>query len=951
AEARNSTLFENAAALGGGLFLDDPYQADGSFVLENCIIAFSTDGGAVYGSSGVNSDSLFVGCTDIYGNAEGDWVWCFSGWDTLNDNMNVDPLFCDTAMTDLTLDERSPCAAWNAPGCGLLGAQPVRCGPEIYLEEHSVGLVVAEGGAGCDSIAIWNLGDKELHWTASAACGWVTALPDSGALPGDDSVVVRVCADASSLSPGIHSCTLLVASDDHDRPEDTVFVSLTVVGAPDIGVDPSALVFESAVGETACVSLTLSNTGLGDLEWLAREEEGTLVLKNGSVFATRMRGTAFASDHAAEPPKGADEPRAAKTASSRRSGGPDTFGYRWIDSDEPGGPGFTWEDISSGGTSPSLGDDDYVEIPLSFDFPFYGVAYASLKISSNGYLTFGPDGTDYSNDSIPCTQDPDALVAVFWDDLDPTLGGSVHYHSAPDQVIVQYEDVQRYGGSDPYTFQVVLYENGSIDFRYLVMYGPVDGATIGIEGPYGIVGLPVAYNTAYLHHNLRVRIEDAFPWLTELPPGGVVDPSDSQAVEVCVDATALGVGSYEGILVVESNDPDEPEVVIPLTISVRGNRAWRVPGDAPTIAAGIDSAVAGDTVLVEPETYYENDIPMKSGVVLVSESGRAETVIDANGAGKAFLIQNVDSTGVIRGFTITNGEWWADGGAMFVDHSDLRIEDCLITNGHSTDGAGIYLYYSSPTIFGCTFAGNSADDDGGAVHCNRSSPRILHSTFSGNGAPDGGAVYSRSSSAPLIENTIVAYNTGGSGIECETGSGGSATLVCSDVFGNAGGDWVGCIAGQEGTNGNLSLDPLFCGDETPEAPWMLDEASPCAAGNNPGCGQIGAWAVGCSVATSVAAAPAPPEAFRLHANVPNPFNPLTTIRYDLPFASRVTLRVYDVAGRATRTLIEGAPESPGYRSVLWDGTDDFGRPVGSGIYFYRLEAGEYRGTRRMVLLK
>ena len=88
----------------------------------------------------------------------------------------------------------------------------------------------------------------------------------------------------------------------------------------------------------------------------------------------------------------------------------------------------------------------------------------------------------------------------------------------------------------------------------------------------------------------------------------------------------------------------------------------------------------------------------------------------------------------------------------------------------------------------------------------------------------------------------------------------------------------------------------------------------------------------------------------LHQNVPNPFNPLTTIRYDLPANARVRLSIIDVAGRRVRTLVD-EQQTAGSRSAIWNGRDDAGRAVASGVYFYVLEAGKERRSRKLVLLK
>jgi hypothetical protein len=93
------------------------------------------------------------------------------------------------------------------------------------------------------------------------------------------------------------------------------------------------------------------------------------------------------------------------------------------------------------------------------------------------------------------------------------------------------------------------------------------------------------------------------------------------------------------------------------------------------------------------------------------------------------------------------------------------------------------------------------------------------------------------------------------------------------------------------------------------------------------------------------------RSLRLHQNVPNPFNPQTLIRYDIPDGgSDVTLRVYDVGGRLVRSLVEG-PQTEGAKSVTWNGRDDHGARVASGVYFYRLTAPGFEQTHKMVMLE
>ena len=90
--------------------------------------------------------------------------------------------------------------------------------------------------------------------------------------------------------------------------------------------------------------------------------------------------------------------------------------------------------------------------------------------------------------------------------------------------------------------------------------------------------------------------------------------------------------------------------------------------------------------------------------------------------------------------------------------------------------------------------------------------------------------------------------------------------------------------------------------------------------------------------------------FLLGANRPNPFNPVTTISYRLPQRADTRLEVYDVTGRLVTTLVDGVEEA-GVHAVSWQGTDDSGRKVASGVYFYRLTSGDQQAARKMVMMQ
>ena len=103
------------------------------------------------------------------------------------------------------------------------------------------------------------------------------------------------------------------------------------------------------------------------------------------------------------------------------------------------------------------------------------------------------------------------------------------------------------------------------------------------------------------------------------------------------------------------------------------------------------------------------------------------------------------------------------------------------------------------------------------------------------------------------------------------------------------------------------------------------------------------------------AEPALPLEFALSQNYPNPFNPSTTIKFQLPDKNglqpiRTVLKVYDILGRLVRTVVD-EELTPGFYTRQWDGLNDSGTRISSGVYFYTITAGEFRATKKMLLLK
>ncbi|HKQ97011.1 MAG TPA: choice-of-anchor D domain-containing protein, partial [Candidatus Polarisedimenticolia bacterium] len=258
-------------------------------------------------------------------------------------------------------------------------------------------------------------------------------------------------------------------------------------------------------------------------------------------------------------------------------GGPDPFGYHFIDSDEPAGPVFTWADLRVDGSDTGLTGDDSVSaaIPLGFQFPFYDERFDSVRIGSNGLLSFTSVSTPYTNQPLPNSNAPENIVAPFWDDLFLTPLSRVVYKRDAGRFRVQYDAVMHYDGTGPDTFQVELNAAGEIDFRYRRLEGNRLSATVGIQDATRTRGLLVSFNAPYLHDDLAVHIDAVPQWLTATPGRGRLGPGQSSQVTVGIDAGRLPGGAYEGSILVLSNDPEVPVREHPVSLRVT---------DAPAIA-------------------------------------------------------------------------------------------------------------------------------------------------------------------------------------------------------------------------------------------------------------------------------------------------------------------------------------------------------------------------------
>lgn len=281
-------------------------------------------------------------------------------------------------------------------------------------------------------------------------------------------------------------------------------------------------------------------------------------------------------EHTVQLPKDVLDTRRGDPVTDGR-GGPDAFGYTWIDSDEPGGPTYNWFDISTIGTRITTwsgsADDGYAIVSLPFTFNFYGNNFNSVKVVTNGFLSFDVASTvtSYSNTAIPATAEPNNALYPWWDDLNLTTSGTVHHYNdaANNRFIVQYTNVPHYGTTEPgvYTFQIFIYRNGEIVYQYNNMQQTLNSATIGIENGSGTIASQVIFNQNYIKNNHAILFtRDLYRWLSTSVTQGSIAPGDSQDVIIKATAAGLDFGLFNGKLRIGGNSPDVAK--IPVTLNV-----------------------------------------------------------------------------------------------------------------------------------------------------------------------------------------------------------------------------------------------------------------------------------------------------------------------------------------------------------------------------------------------
>jgi parallel beta-helix repeat protein len=380
-------------------------------------------------------------------------------------------------------------------------------------------------------------------------------------------------------------------------------------------------------------------------------------------------------------------------------------------------------------------------------------------------------------------------------------------------------------------------------------------------------------------------------------------------------------------------------------------------------------------------TIRNGDNPMGGGVLCYSSDALiTDNIIRGNYAGRGGGIYCINSNPTIHDNRISGNSTRTNGAGIYCYHSDPLISSNIIlantTDGEEFEGGGISCFESDPVVKHNIIRENTAGY-GGGIHAYDSNLMLSNNTITGNQALYGGAV-AFASSTPIVRNVIFRDNKADLGPEIYLYSATNLVITHSNVEGGEDSTFVKPGCELFWGDGMIDTDPLFrdpdsddfhlmavaCGDSLDSPcidagyPGIIDSLLDCSWGLGTNLSDIGTFSGGDSISVGTGdtePGPRAPAQFSLLQNYPNPFNPSTTISFGLPgiagFSQNVSLTIYSIRGRMVKMLVDKAL-TPGNYQIAWDGRDERGDQVPSGIYFYTLRSEERAPyTRKMNLMK
>ena len=265
------------------------------------------------------------------------------------------------------------------------------------------------------------------------------------------------------------------------------------------------------------------------------------------------------------------------------SGGSDEFGNHWVDSDLSSDNEYNWVQIPETNQVEFENNDNGIFVDIGFEFTYYGNSYNQVLINPNGWVGFGEDSNEWSNESLLTNDNTTNAIFAFWDDLNPENQnnscsndgqGNVYHETLVNRKIIWFNDVIRCGSNPDYAgiydFQIVLHENQKIDINYRTMEGYTTSATIGINNQSGDDAIQIVFNDTYVHDELSLTFKPNNQWLNPILDSNSLNFGEQATYSIDIDGSLVQAENDIAYILINSNSSN-PNSVIPINVSFVDN--------------------------------------------------------------------------------------------------------------------------------------------------------------------------------------------------------------------------------------------------------------------------------------------------------------------------------------------------------------------------------------------
>jgi hypothetical protein len=590
-------------------------------------------------------------------------------------------------------------------------------------------------------------------------------------------------------------------------------------------------------------------------------------------------------------------------------------------------------------------------VPLPFTFNLCGEDYNSVWIGSNGFVTFGAPNFDFSESVVDFNSGPPRL-AVMWDDLDPSSGGSITADHHRADFVITWDEVPQFLTGDANTFSLTLRPDNTFntDYPSIAILDGMVGRSLGNgagndpgEVDLSAAAEPITGAPGDNVYEIFLASDndlngDNLEWDLCPPFVVVIAPATMGVIYATSGAADLGnlytidTATGAGTLIGPTGQIGMPGLAINSMGEIWGTA--RTSGDLYRIDALTGQAyfqtATPDIQFVDCIAFDDNDVLY--GIGFDPPTFQLRIINTSNGTTTAVGATNDVWVGMA--FRPSDGTLFASvGGFQPVNPDAIATID--VSNGNTTVVGQTGLGGPIPDL-AFDSNGNLYGLKGGGQGTNN---LILVNQTTGQGTVIGPIGFSAISGlASWVEATVPTTLQAFEAREVENG------VALNWRVATSGDDLMGFTVHRREPGGSFqvvhrSFEPNMRGfEDATVAPgktyaYKLEVVDRDRSFYSD------------EVTVRVRAL-----AVELAQNHPNPFNPTTTIGYTVPSRTDVVLQIFDVTGRYVATIVNEARDA-GRHSATWNGLSAQGEQVGSGVYFYRLTVGKESLTKKMVLLK